>query len=78
MDTTPEETPTPKQELDTGTTTEQQQATGKRQWKPSEKGLEYFKEKKNLKSNKMRKIWAETEMLLDCKWNEFKSLSLLL
>ena len=25
----------------------------------------------------MRKIWAETEMLLDCKLNEFKSLSLL-
>ena len=45
MDTTTEETPTPKQELDTGTTTEQQQATGKRQWKPSEKGLEYFNEK---------------------------------
>ena len=25
----------------------------------------------------MKKIWAETEMILDYKWNEFKSLSLL-
>ena len=46
MDTTPEETPTPKQEVDTGTKTEQQ-ATGRRQQKPSNEGVEYFKEKKN-------------------------------
>ena len=65
MDTTPEETPTPKQEVDTGTKTEQQQATGRRQQKPSNKGVEYFKGKKNLKSNKMKKIWAETKMILD-------------
>ncbi|XP_061166266.1 uncharacterized protein LOC133175165 [Saccostrea echinata] len=72
-----ENIPTPKQDMDTGTTTETDHKSEKRQWKPSEKGLEYFKEKKNVKITKIHRLWTEVEILQTTDWKDFKSISLL-
>ncbi|XP_056020440.1 uncharacterized protein LOC130054501 [Ostrea edulis] len=72
-----ENIPTPTQDMDTGTATETEQKSEKRQWKPSEKGFEYFHEKKNVKLNKIHKLWTEVDMLQASEWKNLKSVSLL-
>jgi hypothetical protein len=62
---------------DTETETDSTQLSGKRIRKHSEKGIEYFLDRKQARSTKIDKMWTEINILKDTKWEDFNSVSLL-